>query len=307
MDRTSNKAPITNEDISTLLSILNQTAIILDNIFMYNALEHANNDLNKANKQLKVVNKELRNANAKINRDLKHARSIQQGLLPQQIPDTPVLSIKATYIPAAAVSGDYYDVFEIDPGIFGIIIADVSGHGVSSALIMTMVKVLLKTFVHSCEGPQQTLEKINDIFMTELNTDHFVTVFYAVLNMNTNQIHYTSAGHCPVIFLNKVDKTCTKIKADGLFLGVFPDMMLKETTNSFNPGTYRVVLYTDGFTEARNEKGEMFELERLENIALETLQYSPEKAFKKILANQKKFCGKNIVAGDDITMLVIDF
>lgn len=307
LDRTTNKSPITSEDISTLSSILNQTAIILENILMFNALEIANTNLHVANKKLTIVNKKLRDANAKINRDLKHAKTIQQGLLPQQMPDTPALSIKPTYIPAEAVSGDYYDVFEINPGIFGIIIADVSGHGVSSALIMTMVKVLLKTFVHSSDGPQKTLEKINDIFMTEINTDHFVTVFYAILNTNKHQINYTSAGHCPIFFLDKKSKICTKVKADGLFLGVFPDMMLKEQKDSYTPGTFRVLLYTDGLTEARNRKGEMYDLDRLEEISLATLKYSPEQASKKILTAQKKFCGKNTVAGDDITMLVIDF
>lgn len=307
MDRTTNESPITSDDITTLSLIINQAGIIIENIRMFNALEIANSNLENANSRLKIVNKDLRDAQAKINRDLEHAQTIQQGLLPQQIPDTSALSIGATYIPAAAVGGDYYDVFEIDPGIFGIIVADVSGHGVASALIMSMVKVLLKTFANSEDGPQKTLEKINTVFQTEIKTTNFVTVFYAILNINTHKFHYISAGHCPVLFLNKNDKTCSEVKASGLFLGVFPDMMLKEICNTYKSGTQRIILYTDGLTEAKNENNEMFELDRLVEISVKTLDYSPEKACKKILTYQKKFCGKNTVPDDDITLLVIDF
>lgn len=307
MDRVDNKSPITSEDIYTLLSIITQSGIITENIRMFHALEIANKNLLETNDQLKVLNQDLRNAQEKINMDLDHAHTIQQGLLPQNIPNTSSLSISATYIPATAVGGDYYDAFEITQGIYGIIIADVSGHGVASALIMSMVKVLLKTFANRDDGPQKTLEKINHIFQTEIKTTNFVTVFYAILDLNDHKFHYSSAGHCPALFLHKQDKTCTKVKASGLFLGVFPDMMLTESCHSYVPGTQRIILYTDGLTEARNEKGEMFELDRLEQIVLKTLSYSTAQAGKKILTFQKKFCGKNQAPDDDITFLVIDF
>ncbi len=306
IDRKQTKAPVTSEDISTLLSIINQSAIILDNLSMFTALEQANVDLQKANKKQRIVNRELRNANAKINRDLQHARSIQQGLLPLHIPDTPELSIRASYIPADAVGGDYYDVFEIAPGVYGIIVADVSGHGVSSALIMSMVKVLLKSLVNTEDGPQKTLEKINDIFMNEITTDNFITVFYATLDTNAHVMHFTSAGHCPIFFFDKSNKTCEKVKADGLFLGVFPDMMLKESDYPYKPGNMRLILYTDGLTEARNRKGDMYDIDRLEQISMETLDNTTVETNKMILESQRKFCGK-VRASDDITLLVIDF
>ena len=307
LDRTANKSPITSDDITTLSSIITQGDIIIENLRMYVALEVANSNLQNANNQLKIVNQDLRAAQDKINKDLDHARTIQLGLLPQNMPEIPALTIKATYIPAIAVGGDYYDAFEITPGIFGIIVADVSGHGVASALIMSMVKVMLKTFANVKDGPKKTLEKINLIFQTEIETTNFVTVFYAILDTNSHKLYYTSAGHCPVLFLDKNEKTCRQVKADGLFLGIFPDMMLNETCYNYTPGTQRLVLYTDGLTEARNEDNEMFELKRLSKISLKTLIDSPEKAYKKILNFQKKFCGKNSEPDDDITLLVADF
>ncbi len=307
MDRRKSKVPITSDDITTLSLIINQAGIIIENIRMFNALEIANDNLQNANSQLKIVNHDLRTAQYKINKDLEHAQTIQQGLLPQNIPDTPSLAIKATYIPAAAVGGDYYDVFEITEGIYGLIVADVSGHGVSSALIMSMVKVLIKTFTTTTDGPQKILEKINTIFQTEIKTTNFVTVFFAILDTNSRKFYYTSAGHCPVLFINRKDKSYSQVKADGLFLGVFPDMMLNETCTTYEPGTMRLILYTDGLTEARNENNEMYELERLITISLKTLENTTEKACSKILSHQKKFCGKHTEPEDDITLLVVDF
>jgi sigma-B regulation protein RsbU (phosphoserine phosphatase) len=274
---------------------------------MFHAVEAANNGLQEANNKLQTVNQDLRTAQDKINKDLEHAQTIQQGLLPQKIPNTPALSLQASYIPATAVGGDYYDAFEITPGIYGIIVADVSGHGVSSALIMSMVKVLIKSITTIDSGPQKTLEKINEIFQTEIRTTNFVTVFYAILDTNSHELHYTSAGHCPVLFINKKERTCSLVKADGLFLGVFPDMMLHETSVPYEPGTQRLVLYTDGLTEARNNQNVMYELDRLIGISLKSLDDSADKACSRILTHQKKFCGKNAIPEDDITLLVVDF
>jgi serine phosphatase RsbU (regulator of sigma subunit) len=308
MDSNIRKAPVSSDDITTLTTILNQAGILIENFRIFNELEIANNGLQGAIKQLKFVNHELRDAQAKINKDLEHARSIQLGLMPQDLQDTDTFSISTIYIPADAVGGDYYDVFAISPGLYGIVVADVSGHGVSSALIMSMGKVLLKTFASPELGPQKTLEKINETFLSEIRTDNFVTIFYAVLDTNAHTFRYSSAGHCPILFLNKKTIACTQIKADGLFLGVFPDMMLNEGVMNYEQGVNRVVLYTDGLTEAKNPRDEMFELERLENASLKTIQESPKKALAKILDTQQTFCStQKQQYADDITLLVMDF
>ncbi len=306
MDRAGRDMPISSDDITTLSSVINQAGLILENFRIFNALEKANSDLQGANSQLSALNHELQVAQAKINTDLEHARTIQQGLLPQGILNAPGFSAGATYIPADAVGGDYYDVFEIAPNVYGIIVADVSGHGISSALIMSMVKVLLKTHAINERSPQKTLEVINETFLNEIKTDNFVTIFYALLDTEEHCISYTSAGHCPVLLLNKQSGACSQIKADGLFLGIFPDMMLKETRYTYEPGAERLVLYTDGLTEARNKAEDMFEIGQLTDAAVATLNLGPNQAVEKILLTQKAFCGSNTVPEDDITLLVLD-
>jgi Serine phosphatase RsbU, regulator of sigma subunit len=106
--------------------------------------------------------------------------------------------------------------------------------------------------------------------------------------------------------LNKNTRQCTHIKADGLFLGIFPDMMLKETCYSYQTGIERFVLYTDGLTEAKNNAEEMYDLSHLEQAALASIDNSPALAIEYILNDQKTFCGADQAPEDDITLLVID-
>ncbi|MBN1980923.1 MAG: PP2C family protein-serine/threonine phosphatase [Chitinivibrionales bacterium] len=300
MDRHSDTSPISSEDISAVSLILAQVGLLIENVLMKNELE-------VAHEKLKKTHHELNQSQAKINKDLEHARTIQRGLLPQSMPTTADIIAHSSYIPADAVGGDYYDVFEISPSLFGMVIADVSGHGVSSALIMSMVKALLKTFAAENLGPQKTLERINSVFNTQIRTTHFVTVFYATIDTNRRLLTYTSAGHCPALLLNQTDKTIQYLKADGLFLGVFPDMMLHEVSLQYVPHNQRIVLYTDGLTEATDAQCTMFDLKRLENIAKETLSLPPVKACEKIITVQKQFCGRNSQPQDDITLLVVDY
>lgn len=305
MDQTVNTSGISSDCVTILTTILNQAGVIVENFRIFSALETAYNNLQLTNSRLKVVNNDLSIAQTRINRDLEHARVVQQGLLPENISRTEGFSLGATYIPAEAVGGDYYDVFEISPHVYGIVVADVSGHGVASALIMTMVKILLKTNATAELGPQKTLEHINQTLISELKSDNFVTVFYGILDLSSHSLRYTSAGHCPMLLIDKTTKESRMIKADGLFLGVFPDMMLNESVLHFRPGSMRIFLYTDGLTEAKNCDGNMFDLEHLEQAARKTLDLPPEEALEEILHIQEDFCEKQPPT-DDITLLVID-
>jgi len=306
IDRGARDMAITSDDITTLTAIVNLAGIIIENYRILNDLDTANNSLQQANNQLKIVNQDLQVAQARIRADLDHAHSIQIGLLPQDIENTAGFPVGARYLSADAVGGDYYDLFETKPGIYSLIVADVSGHGIASALIMSMVKMLLKTFAAQEDSPQKTLERINQSFLSDVKTDNFVTIFYAVINTAEHTLRYTSAGHCPIFIFNRRDASCFPIKADGLFLGVFPDMMLNESTIPYEPGVHRIILYTDGLIEAKGNNDEMFGAERLQNIALKTLGQSPKQAIETILTAQKQFCGPNAAVEDDITLLIID-
>lgn len=306
MDRGIRNTPITSDDISLVTASVNMAGIIFDNIKMYSELQKSIKEQLKTNNKLKETNKELKRAQDRINKDLEHARLIQQSLLPQNIEVSQEIEIAAHYLSADAVGGDYYDVFKINEDLYGIVVADVSGHGIAAALIMSMGKILLKTFSREEPSPQKTLEKINKIFLSEVITDHFVTFFYAVVDVKNKNLKFTSAGHCPILMVDKINKEIKGIRADGLFLGVFDDIMLKENQLSYQKGTIRLILYTDGLTEARNEKEEMYGIERLKNITKESINFPPKEVITKIIEDQNKFCGYKRNLEDDITLLVVD-
>jgi len=307
LDRKKGGAPITSDDITFLTNIITLAGLVFDNFSMMNALDEANQGLANSNEQLRKVNYELEIAQANIRMELEHAHSIQQKLLPQNTAiSAKHYDVGSRYLSANSVGGDYYDLFNVSDDVYGIIIADVSGHGIASALIMSMFKVLLKIYSREETSPQKTLERINDLFITEVPTEHFVTVFYAVVNITTRKIHYSSAGHCPVLYLNKQTGRCDLLKTDGLFLGVFPDMLMSEKETDYTQGNHRMVLYTDGLTEAINDKSEMYGMERLRCVAVETLPLRPNDAVSAILEHQKSFCGTQ-QQEDDITLLVVDF
>jgi len=307
LDRQKSGAPITSDDITFITNITTLAGLVFDNFSMMNALDEANQGLTNANEQLRKVNYELEIAQANIRMDLEHAHSIQQKLLPQNIAvSAKHYDVGSRYLAANAVGGDYYDLLKISDDVYGVIIADVSGHGVASALIMSMFKVLLKIYSKNETSPQKTLEQINDLFISEVPTEHFVTAFYAVINTTTQKILYSSAGHCPILYLNKQTGRCDSLKTDGLFLGVFPDMLMTEKETDYIRDKHRMVLYTDGLTEAINAKNEMYGTERLQCAAVETLPLSPKDAVSAILDHQKSFCGTQ-QQEDDITLLVVDF
>jgi len=272
---------------------------------MYEVVETANKSLKDINERLAEVNHDLSRAQAKINKDLDQARVIQTGLLPTEFLDTAELQVAARYIPASQVGGDYYDFFRIEGNSFGLVVADVSGHGVAAAMIMAMTKVLLKTFSAQIPSQRQTLERINTIYQTEIKTDNFVTIFYGRIDTSARRFNFVSAGHNPIIYLNRKSKELDLLKADGLFLGVFEDMMLKERERQYVPGD-RIVLYTDGLTEAENSKSEMYGLERLCQVARSQSELDPKALIDYVLDDLSGFTGGGPLE-DDVTLLVIDF
>jgi serine phosphatase RsbU (regulator of sigma subunit) len=305
MDKPGSRDLVTGDQMTTLTTLAYQAGIIIDNFAMYQAVEDANGNLKEINDRLQVVNEDLSRAQARINKDLDHARGIQTGLLPDRFTDTQDMQVGARYIPAIQVGGDYYDFFRVDEDTFYLVVADVSGHGVAAAMIMAMVKVLLKTFSIQINSPQKSLETINKIFQTDIRTDNFVTIFYAKIDLKQQKIHYVSAGHNPIIYLDKGSKQYNLIKADGLFLGVFEDMMLQESSRDFKKGD-RIVLYTDGLTEAENSNGDIYGLEHLCEISQHHSEKAPDAFIDTVFEDLKSFTqGKPLE--DDVTMLVIDF
>lgn len=255
--------------------------------------------------ELRMV-KRMVEINDRIEKDLEAARVVQNGLLPAKLPNTGRVQAAARYITEDQVGGDYYDIFEIKNGLYGIMVADASGHGTPSALIMAMTKILLKTFATPERSPSETLEMVNKAIVTNAKTNKFITGLYGLLNTETNTFRYTSAGHCPQLYMKKSTGEVKHLVSDGMFIGMFPMLMVQDHEITFEPGDTRLILYTDGLTEATNSIGTMYGINRLVNSSRANLTVPPEEALENILGLFKQFIKMN-KKEDDLTLMIVDF
>ena len=205
----------------------------------------------------------------KMDVDLALASNIQGMLLPKSFPANAALDIGALYLPAQKVGGDLYDVFELDAHRVGVAVADVSGKGVPASLLMAICQSNLRHFARSHQSPADALAALNSVMRGEMRRDMFVTMIYAIVDSRENTLTLARAGHeLPVLYHKNANgvSTATLIESDGIALGMANDRLFKNTVRDkvvdFGPGDV-FVLYTDGITEATNEDGIEFSVNRL--------------------------------------------
>jgi sigma-B regulation protein RsbU (phosphoserine phosphatase) len=194
-----------------------------------------------------------------IERELDIARTIQKSILPEEVPQVAGLEIAVRHEPMTAVAGDFYDFVRIDERRFGVLVADVSGHGVPAALIASMLKMAFATHSSDAADPAQLLAKLNGAMCGKFSA-HFVTAVYAVIDMERGTITYSGAAHPPIL-LGRNGST-QELAENGLMLGAFPFAQYANASVPLGAGD-RLLLYTDGLVEASNARQEEFGAERL--------------------------------------------
>lgn len=258
-------------------------------------------------------------------RELQMAQNVQQGLLSVEHPNQDGLDVAMTCIPATNVGGDFYTFVNRDhrvsqekdkaiPGVvqyvdkresqFGVIIGDVAGHGIGSALVMALSSGILRETGYYNVSPAETFRISNNAIEKFIsNSDiSYVTAFYAVINPVSKRLTYAKAGH-PAPLLLRANGTIEALEADGLFLGMFDNETYEEKTVQLESGD-RLLLYTDGLTEAKNMENEMFGEERLISLFKKTSQFPASQSKDMIISEIAHFCGSRPV-DDDRTMVII--
>jgi sigma-B regulation protein RsbU (phosphoserine phosphatase) len=242
-----------------------------------------------------------------INKELEIAWRIQASTLPQSVPALAGLEIAARYVPMSAVAGDFYDFLYVDEKRVGILVADVTGHGVPAALIASMLKVALGAQVASASDPAAVLTGLNRALCGKFE-EHFVTAAYLYLDLETSRLAYSAAGHPPMMWLSRSADKVVEIERNGLMLGLFPEAEYSSIEIGVNAGD-RCLLYTDGVFEASNAAREEFGKQRVREF-LETQRGLPVAQFADALLERvSSFSGTNAARPqeDDITLLVLDF
>jgi sigma-B regulation protein RsbU (phosphoserine phosphatase) len=242
-----------------------------------------------------------------INKELEIARRIQSSTLPQRVPTLAGLQIAARYVPMSEVAGDFYDFLCIDEKRVGILVADVTGHGVPAALIASMLKVAFAGQAGHADDPARVLTGLNHSLCGKFEA-HFVTAAYLFVDLEKGLLYYSAAAHPPLMLASGATGTVREIEENGLMLGMFPETVYSSVEIRVGPGD-RCLLYTDGILEAKNAAEEQFGKSRCKEL-LETQRGIPAARFaNNLLERVAGFSGYNSARSqeDDITLLVLDF
>jgi sigma-B regulation protein RsbU (phosphoserine phosphatase) len=235
---------------------------------------------------------------AGISQELETARRIQASLLPRQMPEVRDLALDARYLPMADVGGDLYGFLAVEPERLGILVSDVSGHGVPAALIASMVKVALAAQVEHAADPAAVLAGMNRILQGNLERG-FVTAAYVYLDLETGTATYACAGHLPPLVWRQAEGRIEELRQESLPLGRFRRAEYRNGELRLAPGD-RLLLYTDGVTEALSPAGEPFGDERLGELLAASAE--PD----RVLARLAEWTGRGPGASmdDDVTLVV---
>ena len=254
-------------------------------------------------RELAEKNAALEKAQAQLKAELEVARSLQLAILPAAFPARPGCEGAARMIPATTMGGDFYDYIELPDGQIGLVIADVSGHGVPAAFFMAVARTNLRELAVRHTDPGDCLAQTNDALCAQNPLDLFVTVFYCILDPKTGVLHYANGGHNPPYVRRAAGPIESLNGAGGLVLGAMPGVRFPTHTVQLLRGD-QLVLYTDGVTEAFNPTEELYGTERLVDEVRVHGSGTPAALVERICQSITNFAG-TAPQSDDITLTVL--
>ena len=239
-----------------------------------------------------------------IETELETARQIQSSILPTTVPEFESLRIAASYQPMTAVAGDFYQFVRSDNHHLGILVADVSGHGIPAALISSMIKVAMQSVALQAADPAQVLAGLNRILWSEAH-GQFVSAAYVWIDTENHNALYSAAGHPPLLCWRNARSEMQRIESNGLLFGVQPDSAYPVCSVQLEPSD-RFMLYTDGVTETENAEGEAFGDRQLERVLCVNRLQPASELSRQVLSELQKWRASAVSQQDDITLIVVD-
>src|SRR5438477_923187 len=239
-------------------------------------------------------------ARERIDQELRVAQLIQQQFLPKTLPDLPGWQIAAFYRAAAEIGGDFYDFIALPDGKIGLVVGDVTGHGVPAALVMATTRSALRSEAPRLVAPGAVLAQVNDLLHADIPANMFVTCLYAVLDPETGALRYANAGH-DLPFVRRGDRV-EELRATGMPLGAMPSMRYDEKEATLGPGDV-LLLHSDGLAEAHDPQRAMFGFGRMRTLVGQ-LGIGTE-LIDGLLAALHAFTGPAWEQEDDITLVTL--
>jgi serine phosphatase RsbU (regulator of sigma subunit) len=238
----------------------------------------------------------------RMEQDLLAARRIQHSMLPRKIPEVAGVALGTIYIPCLAVGGDLYDALTLDNGHVAFSLGDISGKGLTAAMMMANLQSLLRAEARRGSAPFEALTTMNEVFHDISDATKFATFFYGVLNPLDGQLRFSSAGHDPMIVMHE-DGELADVPLGGAPLGMMSGMQFPDHVLALQPGDLCLV-YSDGITEQTNATGDMYQQERLVETMRTLRNQSPEEVVSGVRKSVMDFAGPT-AAGDDFTIVAL--
>jgi sigma-B regulation protein RsbU (phosphoserine phosphatase) len=239
-----------------------------------------------------------------IETELETARQIQSSILPARVPELENLRIAASYYPMTAVAGDFYQFVRSDNNHLGILVADVSGHGIPAALISSMIKVAMQSVAVHADNPSQVLGGLNRILCSEAH-GQFASAAYVWVDTENRNALYSAAGHPPLLCWRNASGELQPIESNGLLFGVEPDAEYPVCSVALESSDH-FLLYTDGVTETENAAGEAFGDRQLELVVRNNRLQPASELSRQVLSELQKWRPATVNQQDDITLIVVD-
>jgi phosphoserine phosphatase RsbU/P len=239
-----------------------------------------------------------------IETELETARQIQSSILPASVPELENLRIAASYYPMTSVAGDFYQFVRSNKNHLGILVADVSGHGVPAALISSMIKVAMQSVAVHAHDPAHVLGGLNRILWSEAH-GQFASAAYVWIDTENRKAVYSAAGHPPLLCWRNKRAEMQRIESNGLLFGVEPDSEYPVCSVPLEPSD-RFLLYTDGVTETENAAGEEFGYQQLERVVRDNRSQPASELSRQVLSELERWRPAAVNQQDDITLIVVD-
>jgi phosphoserine phosphatase RsbU/P len=240
-------------------------------------------------------------AKSRLDHEIEIASQIQRHLLPKSFPDSPTLQICGTTLACLSVGGDCFDVFELSGGRYGFFIGDISGKGISAALLATLLQGVFFTTAALDIPLTETVSRVNKYLCERSIEERYATLFYGVLDPS-GKLEYVNAGHVPPL-LRRRDGSLDALPAESVPVGMFADAVFLSSTIQLAPNDV-LVIYTDGVTEASNIHNELFDETRLRTI-LQAFEGASGNDLARAITNGMREFTQGAPQNDDITMLVV--
>jgi phosphoserine phosphatase RsbU/P len=274
--------PYSKEDRELLMTVAREMGLSLENA-----------------KLLEVAKRE-----AEMSRDLEIARQVQQNLFPKQLPVVAGWEFAGICKPAKAVGGDYYDIFEAVPGKVVVALGDVSGKGLGASFLMSSVHGSIRTRVTSCiNEPLKLIEELNAYLLSSTSKNIFVTLFFGIIDLETGKLSYVNCGHPPAIVIRQERNQQERLTRNGPGLSMLASARFSQGECQLQSGD-AIVVYSDGVTEAKNNREEMYEEERLSELLNNASGLEATAIMDKILESVDQFAS-GAEQADDISVIAV--